>query len=64
MNNNITTESVYDVLSRSLSQDNTIRSAAEKQLHEWESDSVPGFIGSLLKIAQEFQNVPEVGVSK
>ena len=60
MNNNITTEIVYEVLTASLSQDNAIRSAAEKQLHEWESDSVPGFIGALLKIAQEVQNVSEV----
>jgi hypothetical protein len=60
MNNNITTEIVYEVLSASLSQNNTTRSAAEKQLHTWESDSVPGFIGALLKIAQEVQNVPEV----
>ncbi|KAL4518028.1 hypothetical protein Ndes2526A_g01512 [Nannochloris sp. 'desiccata'] len=59
MENNITTEIVYGVLSSSLSQDNTTRSAAEKQLHTWESDSVPGFIGSLLKIAEELQNVPE-----
>jgi hypothetical protein len=58
--NNITTEIVYDCLSSSLSQDNTTRSAAEKQLQTWESDSVPGFIGALLKIAQEVQNVPEV----
>lgn len=62
MENNITTEIVYGVLSSSLSQDNTTRSAAEKQLHTWESDSVPGFIGSLLKIAEELQNVPEVSM--
>jgi hypothetical protein len=62
MNNNITTEIVYNVLSSSLSQDNTTRSAAEKQLHTWESDSVPGFIGSLLKIAEELQNVSEVSM--
>jgi hypothetical protein len=61
MNNNITTESVYNVLSEALSLDNAVRSAAEKQLHTWESDSAPGFIGTLMKIAQEVQSVPEVG---
>jgi len=62
MNNNITTEIVYDVLSSSLSQENIRRSAAEKQLQTWESDSVPGFIGSLLAIAEELQNVSEVSM--
>ena len=55
MEDNITTEIVFQCLQSSLSQDNATRSAAEKQLQAWESDSVPGFIGSLIKIAQEAQ---------
>lgn len=63
MSEGITTEVVFACLQSSLSQDNVTRSAAEKQLQAWESDSVPGFIGSLLKIAQEPQ-VPEVRGSR
>ena len=56
-------EQVYACLINSLSQDNVIRAAAEKQLHAWEHDSVPGFIGSLLKVAQQVQGVAEVGIN-
>ena len=58
--NGVSIETVYNTLQASLSQDNSVRSAAEDQLRTWEADSAPGFIGSLLKVAIEFQNVAEV----
>jgi len=59
----ITVEDVFATLQASLSQDNAYRSAAENQLRKWEAESEPGFIGSLLKVAQEFSGVPEVSLS-
>lgn len=58
-----TTATIYSILQASLSQDNATRSAAEAKIHEWESNpSTPGFIGGLIKIAQQVQNVPEVRI--
>jgi hypothetical protein len=51
---------VYETLRATLSQDNNVRLAAEQKLKRWEADAVPGFVGSLLSVAIEPQNVPEV----
>jgi len=56
----VSIDNVYNTLQASLSQDNAIRSTAEEQLRKWESDSEPGFTGSLLKVAIEISNVAEV----
>lgn len=60
MENEVTTDLVFRTLSSSLSQDNAVRSPAEAQLRKWETKSVPGFLGSLLRVALETQSVEEV----
>lgn len=62
MESEVTTELVFRTLSTSLSQDNAVRFPAETQLRKWETESVPGFIGSLLRVALETQSVEEVCV--
>lgn len=56
----IPVETVYRTLEAALSFDNATRSAAERQLRDWEGDAAPGFIGSLLKVVAEVAAVPEV----
>lgn len=53
-------DEVYSALTASLSADGTTRTQAQALLQEWEADSSPGFIGSLLKIVHEVNSVPEV----
>lgn len=57
----IPVERVYSTLEQALNFDNAVRDAAEAQLRAWETDAVPGFIGSLLKVVAEVQAVPEEG---
>lgn len=56
----VSVESVYTTLQASLGYDGAARSAAQSQLLEWEKNCAPGFMGSLLKIAIEVQNITEV----
>lgn len=53
-------DEVYSALTASLSADGTTRTQAQALLQEWEADSSPGFIGSLLNIVHEVNSVPEV----
>ncbi|KAL6783825.1 hypothetical protein ACKKBG_A03665 [Auxenochlorella protothecoides x Auxenochlorella symbiontica] len=52
-------DEVYSALTASLSADGTTRTQAQALLQEWEADSSPGFIGSLLNIVHEVNSVPE-----
>jgi hypothetical protein len=52
-------EVVYNTLQAAL-QNGPHRADAERQLKAWEEESAPGFIGDLLKVAVEVQNVSEV----
>ena len=50
-------QQVLEVLNAVIAGDLT----AESALRGWESDAVPGFIHSLLAVAEQTQNISEVG---
>ena len=54
---NVQPQQVLEVLNAVIAGDLT----AESALRGWESDAVPGFIYSLLAVAEQTQNISEVG---
>lgn len=44
---------VFSVLTNAFNSDNVVRNEADSQLRKWEEDAVPGFLASLLTIAEQ-----------
>ena len=44
---------VFSTITNAFSFDNVVRNEADIQLRRWEQDAVPGFLASLLTIAEQ-----------
>ena len=44
---------VFSTITHAFSFDNVVRGEADTQLRRWEEDAVPGFLASLLTIAEQ-----------
>ena len=44
---------VFSTITHAFSFDNVIRNEADTQVRKWEKDAVPGFLASLLTIAEQ-----------
>lgn len=56
----VSRDSVFQSLVSSLTPDPAIREPAEKQLSQYEKQSVPGYLGTLVEIACATNQVLEV----
>lgn len=56
-------ETVLSTLLAALSHDTNVRQPAEDMLRQWETQSTPGFIAALMRVAEQHTAVDEVGLT-
>lgn len=60
----VNTEQILSYLTQSMHHDPSIREPAESYLSSYETNMVPGYLGSLIEIARNSETIKEVRMTK